>query len=251
MKPHTERRTAQAQEGAARPPTLVDLLYEGFYALFLLRDGGALEDHARFGDRMAELLAEVDQRARQAGIDPDDTLDAKYAFCAAVDETVLRSQPSIRSAWEARPLQLRMFGNQLAGEQFFDRLEELRIKGRPRLQSLEVYHMCLLLGFRGRYAINGEEKLSYVCARLGEEIARMRGGARPFAPHAGRPDQVANLLRRDLSLWLLCGVFGLAGMAAYGGLRASLSHTADEAMAPYNDLVHLPPQAASVTITLP
>ena len=250
MKPHTERRAPPPAHVAAQP-CLVDLLYEGFYALFLLREGGALEDHGKFGDRMAELLAEVDLRAKQAGIDPDDTLDAKYAFCAAVDETVLRSQPAIRSAWEARPLQLRMFGNQLAGEQFFDRLEELRIKGRPRLQALEVYHICLLLGFRGRYSIAGEEKLSYVSARLGEEIARMRGGARPFAPHAARPDQVSNLLRRDLSLWLLSGVFALAGLAAWAGLRTSLSHTSGKALAPYNDLVKLPPRTASVTVTLP
>ncbi len=35
--------------------------------------------------------------------------------------------------------------------------------------------MCLLLGFEGRYTLDGHEKLSYLTARLGDEIAHMRG----------------------------------------------------------------------------
>lgn len=253
MNARAERRTAavETQARAAHAPSLVDLLYEGFYALFLLRDGGTITDEARFSDSMAALIAEVDQRARKAGIDPDETLAAKYAFCAALDETVMRYQPQIRAAWESRPLQLRLFGDQLAGEQFFDRLDELRMKGREHLQALEVYHMCLLLGFRGRYSINGVEKLGYISARLGEEIARMRGGARSFAPRAARPDQVANMLRRDLSLWLLSAVFLLAGGAAYGAMRAVLGNGTEDALSAYNDVVRLPPRTAHVTITLP
>jgi type VI secretion system protein ImpK len=252
MSKRTERRaTGEAAAPAQRAPALVDLLYEGFYALFLLRDGATIKDEASFSDRMAELIAEVDKRARKAGIDPDETLAAKYAFCAALDETVLRTQPQARAAWESRPLQLRLFGDQLAGEQFFDRLDELRLRGSVHLQALEVYHMCLLLGFRGRYSINGVEKLGYICARLGEEIARMRGGARPFAPRGARPDQVANLMRRDLSLWMLSGVFLLAGAGAYAALSALLANEAEETLAAYNDVVRLPPRTAHVTITLP
>ncbi|HEY1042551.1 MAG TPA: DotU family type IV/VI secretion system protein [Telluria sp.] len=254
MSRHPERRAAASGAGGAeaqREPSLVDLLYEGFYALFLLRDGATIKDESSFSDRMAELIAEVDKRARKANIDPDETLAAKYAFCAALDETVMRTQPQARALWESRPLQLRLFGDQLAGEQFFDRLDELRLRGRAHLQALEVYHMCLLLGFRGRYSINGVEKLGFITARLGEEIARMRGGARPFAPRGARPDQVANMMRRDLSLWMLSGVFLLAGAGAYGGVSALLGSGTEKSLAAYNDVVKLPPRTAHVTITLP
>jgi type VI secretion system protein ImpK len=127
----------------------------------------------------------------------------------------------------------------------------LRAKGSAHLQALEVYHLCLLLGFQGRFALDGRDKLNYLTARLGDEIARMRGKARAFAPHAERPDQIVHKLGSDTSLWVLCGVFALAGLGAYLGYRSALGHETDRALARYNDLIKLPPRSAYVTITLP
>jgi type VI secretion system protein ImpK len=256
MSQHVERRTAPTQTGArgaagTAPQTLVDLMYEGFYALFLLKNGCGPQDKAAFADHMTQFLGDVDRNAKTLGAAADDVTAAKYAFCAAVDEIILRSDYEVREAWETRPLQLRIFGDQLAGEHFFHRLEDLRAKGSVHLQALEVFHMCLLLGFQGRYALDGQDKLNYLTARLGDEIARMRGKSRGFAPHAQRPDQVSNKLRSDLSLWVFGAVVALSGLGAYLGFRTALAHDTQLAMADYNDLVKLPPRAANVTITLP
>ena len=256
MTQHAERRAAPtlvANRGAGGndPQSLVDLMYEGFYALYLLKNGSGPQDQAGFAEHLTRFLADVDRHAKPLGVHGDDVHAAKYAFCAAVDEIILRSQYEIRDAWETRPLQLRLFGDQLAGEHFFQKLEDLRARGSAHLQALEVFHMCLLLGFQGRYALDGEEKLNFMCATLGNEIARMRGKSRGFAPHAERPDQIANKLRSDLSLWVLTAVFALAGLGAYIGFRASLGHATTVALAPYADTVKLPPRAASVTISLP
>jgi type VI secretion system protein ImpK len=209
------------------------------------------QGNVAFTSHISQFLADVDRHAKTAGVHVDDVTAAKYAFCAAVDEIILGSQFSIRDAWETRPLQLRIFGDQLAGEHFFERLEDLRARGNAHLQALEVFHMCLLLGFQGRYALDGHDKLNYLTARLGDEIARMRGKSRGFAPHAARPDQVANRMRSDLSLWVLMGVFSVAGLGAYLGFRGTLAHDTRTTLAAYNDLVKLPPRAANVTITLP
>jgi type VI secretion system protein ImpK len=248
-----ERRAAPSQRGAAgtAPSSLVDLMYEGFYALFLLKRGCGPHDQDGFADRMTSFLGDVDRSAKALGIAADDVTAAKYAFCAAVDEIILGADYAIREAWETRPLQLRLFGDQLAGEHFFQRLDDLRAKGSVHLQALEVYHLCLLLGFRGRFALDGQDKLNYLTARLGDEIARMRGKSRPFAPHADRPDQIVHKLRSDTSLWVLCGVFALAGLGAYLGYRNALDRETDRALATYNDLIKLPPRSANVTITLP
>lgn len=248
-----ERRAAPKPTRAAGsgPRTLVDLMYEGFYALFLLKNGCGPHDKAGFVERITQFLGDIDYRAKQIGVAPEDVEAAKYAYCAAMDEIILQSQYDIREAWETHPLQLRLFGGQLAGEHFFQKLDELRARGAAHLQSLEVFHLCLLLGFKGRYALDGPDKLGYLCARLGDEIARMRGKSRGFAPHAERPDQIANKLRADLSLWALCSVFALAGLTAYLGFRAALDNETQERLATYNDLVKLPPRAANVTITLP
>ena len=248
-----ERRAAPAPASAraAGPGSLVDMMYEGFYALFLLKNGNAPQDQGAFTNDIGQFLADVDRTAKAAGIHADDVHSAKYAFCAAVDEIILRSGYDLREAWETRPLQLRIFGDQLAGEHFFDRLEDLRARGSAHLQALEVFHMCLLLGFQGRYAINETDKLNYLSSRLGDEIARMRGKNRGFAPHAERPDQVANKVRSDLSMWVLLTVFAVAGLGAYLGFRSTLANDTHATLAAYNDLIKLPPRAANVTITLP
>ncbi|MEX5744456.1 type IVB secretion system protein IcmH/DotU [Massilia sp. X63] len=253
MSAFVERRVApQAGLTAERPPQrLVDIMYEGFYALFLLKNGCGPQDKGAFSDNMTGFLADVDRNAKALGISAEDVTAAKYAFCSAVDEIILRSTYEVREAWETRPLQLRVFGDQLAGEHFFHRLEDLRAKGQVHVEALEVFHMCLLLGFQGRYALDGRDKLDYLVARLGDEIARMRGRTRGFAPHAERPDQVINRLHSDLSLWVMGAVFMVAGLGAYLGFRTALSNQAGTQMAAYNDLVKLPPKAAHVTITLP
>jgi type VI secretion system protein ImpK len=235
----------------AAPQTMLDLMYDGFYALFMLKNGNGPQNDGEFAGRMSKFLDDFGRGARKQNASPDDIDAAKYAFCAAVDEIILRSPFAIRDAWECRPLQLVLFGDQLAGENFFIRLEALRARGSAHLQALEVFHMCLLLGFQGRYIMEGTEKLNYLTARLGDEIAHMKGKRGGFAPHAERPDQVVNKLRSDLPVWVLCSVFGLICVLGYIGLRSTLSHDAEKRMNAYNDVVKLAPRAANLTITLP
>ncbi|QYF92741.1 type IVB secretion system protein IcmH/DotU [Massilia sp. PAMC28688] len=243
--------SAQAPAQSAAPQTLLDLMYDGFYALFMLKNGNGPQDNADFAQKMAQFLDEFGRGAKKQNASADDIDAAKYAFCAAVDEIILRSSFSIRDDWARRPLQLVLFGDQLAGENFFNRLESLRARGSVHLQALEVFHMCLLLGFQGKYIIEGTEKLNYLTARLGDEIANMKGKRGGFAPHAERPDAIVHKLRSDLPLWVLCSVFGLICILGYIGLRASLSSNTEQSIAAYNDVVKLAPKAANLTITLP
>ncbi|QJE02019.1 DotU family type IV/VI secretion system protein [Massilia forsythiae] len=233
------------------PQTLLDLMYDGFYALFMLKNGSGPQDDAAFAHRMTQFLDDFGRNAKKQNASPDDIDAAKYAFCAAVDEIILRSSFTIREAWERRPLQLALFGDQLAGENFFNRLEQLRTRGGAHLQALEVFHMCLLLGFQGRYILEGTEKLNYLTSRLGDEIAHLKGKRGGFAPHAERPDQVIHKLRSDLPLWVLGSVFGLICVLGFIGLRTSLGRTSETRMNAYNDVVKMAPRAANLTITLP
>ena len=231
--------------------SLLDLMYDGFYALFMLKNGSGPQENNEFVNKMTQFLDDFGRGAKRQGVATDDIDAAKYAFCAAVDESILRSNFSIRETWERRPLQLVLFGDQLAGENFFNRLEQLRARGSVHLQALEVFHMCLLLGFQGRYILEGSEKLSYLTARLGDEIAHMKGKSAGFAPHAPRPDQIVNKLRSDVPLWVLCSVFALICALGYIGLRTTLSKSTATTLNAYNDVVKLAPRAANLTITLP
>lgn len=230
--------------------TLLDLMYDGFYALFMLKNGSEPHDNTAFISQLKQFLDDFGRGAKKQGASSDDIDAARYAFCAAVDEIILHSPLGIRSIWEQQPLQLVMFGDQLAGEHFFTRLERLRAKGRTHLQALEVFHMCLLLGFQGRYLIDDAEKLHYLTARLGDELAQMKGNG-GFAPHAERPDQIVNQLRSDMPLWGLCCMFALICALGYLGLRTMLENTTESTMSAYNGIVKLAPRSANLIITLP
>ncbi len=231
--------------------TLADLLYEGFYLSYLLRNGWEPTSAASFVDRVSRFLDDFERRATRHDFAAADIYDAKYAFCATIDEAVLSTPGHIRDEWERQPLQLTLFGDQLAGEHFYDKLEEARRDGHNRLPALEVFHLCLLLGFKGKYLLEGPEKLSYFTRQLGEQIAHLKGQRAPFAPHWQAPDRIAHRLRRNFPAWALASVLALSGLLAYIGLRDYSADQTAAALSPYQNLVSLPPRAPYLQITLP
>ena len=242
-----QRAVAAAPEGR----TLLDLMADGFYMLFLLKKRYDPSDGEEFRHRCRDFLMTFERSARRIEAPSEDVYLAKYAFCALVDETILRLQEGLRDQWQRKPLQLELFGDQLAGETFFDRLDELRGKGAERLQVLEVFHMCLLCGFQGKYLLEGSEKLGFLTSRLGDEIAHLKGRRPGFAPHALAPDRISHKLRAEVPLWVVASVFALAGMLAFLGMRWWLDRQTAADLGAYAQLIQMPPEAATVTITLP
>lgn len=231
--------------------SLLDLMYDGFYLLFLLKAKHAPLEADVFRERIKQFLTAFERGATKLHATAEDVYACKYAFCATVDEAVLMSGFRAREAWQRLPLQLQFFGEQLAGEQFFEKLEELRRHGLPRVQTLEVFHMCLLLGFQGRYLIEGSEKLNYLTARLGDEVARLKGQGAGFAPHWAAPDKVQNQLKNEVPLWVVGAVFGFLALAGFLGLRWQLTEHTKGSLGELHHIVQMPPQVANITITLP
>jgi type VI secretion system protein ImpK len=75
----------------AAPQTLLDLMYDGFYALFMLKNGSGPQDDGDFARKMTQFLDDFGRAAKKHNASPDDVDAAKYAFCAAVDENIQRS----------------------------------------------------------------------------------------------------------------------------------------------------------------
>lgn len=245
--------TAHAAPAAAptEAHSLLDLMYDGFYLLFLLKGKHAPQDAEAFRERIKQFLTAFERGATRMNASAEDVYACKYAFCATVDEAVLMSGFKVKEAWQRLPLQVQFFGEQLAGEQFFEKLEELRRQGAPRVQAMEVFHMCLLLGFQGKYLIEGSEKLGYLTARLGDEIARIKGQGAGFAPHWAAPDRIQHQLKNEVPLWVVASVFGLMALLAYTGLRWQLGQHTSESLGQAHHIVQLAPQVANITITLP
>lgn len=243
----------QPEESTVERPakSLVDLLYDGFYMLILLQNRSAPKDPEEFSGNVQKFLDHFERAAKKSNFSAEDIFDAKYAFCAAVDEAVLNSQMNIRETWERRPLQLVLFGDQLAGEHFYDKLEAARNGGARRINALEVFHMCLLVGFKGRYLLEGPEKLKYLTSQLGEQIAHIKGKAAAFAPHWAAPDSISNAIKRDIPFWVIAAVLALFGLMAYIGLDWHAGRTVQQTLSPFNNIVQLAPRAPTLNITLP
>ncbi|MDE2401389.1 MAG: type IVB secretion system protein IcmH/DotU [Burkholderiales bacterium] len=245
--PHSSPATASAQPSH----NLLDLMYDGFYLLFLLKAKNAPLDAEVFRDRVKQFLTTFERGATRMHASADDVYICKFAFCATVDEAMLMSSFKAKESWQRLPLQLQFFGEQLAGEQFFVKLEELRAQGMARIGALEVMHMCLLLGFQGKYLMEGTEKLGYLTSRLGSEIAHLKGKRAAFAPHWAAPDKVSHQLKHEVPLWVIASVFGLLSVLGFVGLRWHLGQYTQQSLAKHHDIVQLAPQVANITITLP
>lgn len=234
------------------PQRLIDLMSDGFYLLLMIQRRQVPEHHQAFSAAIKHFFTRVENAAATAGIASEDIYAAKYAFCATIDELILSaSDCPFRDQWELNPMQLVMFGDQLAGDKFFTCLEDLRSKGAVRLQALEVYHVCLLLGFQGKYRLEGSEQLGYLTARLGEELVFLKGKRTAFAPHWASPDRVAHLLRRQVPLWTPALVLGVVGAISFTAFNLTLSTDTQAQMALLDNVIQLPTRTASLTITLP
>lgn len=195
--------------------SLKDMLEDGFYLLFLLQSGNAPNSASEFNKRVESFLAQFEKNGRNLGKPQQAISDAKYAFCALMDEIVLSSDFSIREDWERAPLQLRMFGEHLAGDRFFDKLEILRTDPVANLEVLEVFHTCLLLGFQGKYLLEGVEKLNYLITRINQELTHARGGKAEFAPNWKLPQRFQQYVRHELPLWLFFALLAVVGVAVF------------------------------------
>lgn len=195
--------------------SLKDLLEDGIYLLFLLQNGNAPNSSSEFNRRIDQFLAQFEKNARNLGKPQQAVSDAKYAFCALMDEIILSSDFGVREEWERAPLQLRMFGEHLAGDRFFDKLEILRTDPVANLETLEVFHTCLLLGFQGKYLLEGTEKLNYLISRISQEITHARGGKAEFAPNWKLPHRFQQYVRHELPLWLFFALLAVAGVGVF------------------------------------
>ena len=111
--------------------------------------------------------------------------------------------------------------------------------------------MCLLLGFQGKYILEGSEKLNYLVARVGDEIAHHKGKRQGFAPHWAAPDRIAHQLKHEVPLWAALSVLALVALVGFMGLRWHLSQHTRTTLDVFQHVVQLAPQVAHITITLP
>ena len=170
---------------ASRRGQLALSLQEAFTTIARLRANRQVAaDAESFRSRIKQVLAAADQEARQAGYAADDVRLALFAVIAFLDETVLNSRQPMFADWPRRPLQEEVFGVHMAGELFFQYLQQLlgRQDSDDLADVLEVYELCLLLGFKGRYSASRGTELQVLSSQISQKIDRVHGGVGELSP---------------------------------------------------------------------
>lgn len=90
----------------------------------------------------------LDRAERKLGQRVDWEL-AKYALVSWIDEMLIEAPWEGRRWWTENALEVELFGTGLANEQFYLKAKEAATL--PRRDALEVYYVCVVLGFRGLY----------------------------------------------------------------------------------------------------
>ena len=197
----------------------------------------------------AALKAAMEQ-AKSLGYSSDTNQLAFFAVVALLDESVLKMQNPAFADWAQRPLQEEMFGHNRAGEVFFDQLQTLlaRQDSAETADALEVYCLCMLLGFKGKYALSPGRSFAsgassaehWGAARSGGEldslirqcrqkIDRIRGQA-SFLPDESLPaiKQTAAVDRWSRGLGIAAAVLFVILLLSFGGAWFALSSGASQ-----------------------
>lgn len=187
----------------------VNSLLECSAIIFTLTSLFRQDDHGinlemDFRERLMAGFDEMERMAFDRKIGSETVRHAKYALAAYVDEMVLNSSWPGRTNWMSNPLQLEMFGVHEAGEGFFDKLNTLRQGGEINAEILELYYVCLQLGFEGIYKMRGLEKLTALHVDVRSQIDNFKGVVDPVLSLTGVPKAgILNRVRREVPYWVI------------------------------------------------
>jgi type VI secretion system protein ImpK len=194
----------------------------------------------------AALKAAMEQ-AKAMGYTSDVNQLAFFAVVAFLDESVLKMQNPAFADWAQRPLQEEMFGHNRAGEVFFDHLHTVLVRqdSADTADCLEVYCLCMLLGFKGKYALSSginltsgqpsasssrpSGEIQNLVRQSRDKIDRIRGGT-SFLPNVARPEvkQIAAADRWSRGLGIAAIALFVVAVLAYGIFLIALNSGASQ-----------------------
>jgi type VI secretion system protein ImpK len=184
-------------------------------------------DAGVFRNQMKAALRAAESASMAKAYPVEDTRLATFAVVAFLDESILNSNNPVFADWPRMPLQEELFGGHTAGEIFFHCIDRLLARGdSPQVADvLEVFALCLLLGYRGRYSLSGQEGVRPVLGTISEKMQRIRGSAGPLSPNWSPPQDAVRA--RAYDPWVRRLTFGALGflllaLVLFVGFKLSL-----------------------------
>lgn len=199
---------SELQPAGNQSKSMLDLTTGLFSLILSLRDGSDFGDAEHLGQQINNFLGGMEKAGAEAGFTREDLDAAKFALVVFLDETILNSQWNQREVWRDKPLQLSLFGERGGGSRFFTELEKLRSAGVQKREVLEVYHLCLTLGFHGQYQVSGKNQLDAIIADLRNQIGYDPRDRRELkiSPHGKPRDRSVARAQDSFPFWKYAGL---------------------------------------------
>jgi type VI secretion system protein ImpK len=187
--------------------------------------------HSDVGGLYQRLVNEIksfESGLRDLNIKQEQLLSARYLMCSVLDEAVLNTPWGSESAWAQRTLLSVFHGETSGGEKSFLILDRLKQTPSENLDLIELFYICISLGFEGRYRVmnRGREGLDQIREELFSIIRRHRGEyERSLSPSWAGLGNMRNALTEYIPLWFLVALMLAILFFSYSGLRYWLYST--------------------------
>lgn len=150
------------------------------FEMILQIQAGQVQPTMQLRTTVSTWLRTLEQGATPVGYSLVHIRLAQFALVAHVDELVRTSDFPFRNEWEGNPLQLEFFQTERAGVEFFDKLATLMTDPQSNADVLELYYLCLVCDYKGKYRIYLEHELQKVIEGVAEclkTVGRLRSSA--------------------------------------------------------------------------
>ncbi|MFE8070114.1 type VI secretion system protein TssL, long form [Marinobacteraceae bacterium S3BR75-40.1] len=196
-----------------------------------------ITDVADLRRQCVDLVREYQANLRAAGLTPETVETASYCVCALIDEIVLNSEWGQTGHWAAHSLLSEFHSQTWSGTYFFDLVARARQTSNTEVMMLQ--HLCLSLGFRGKYRVEerGQEELDTLRDCLYHEICAQRGRyATPFEKTWEQKIESRPRMARGLPVWVGATVSAVVLLLFYLGFSQSLDSRSEPLLARMNAL---------------
>ena len=210
--------------------------------------------HASIDDLRRELIAEMrnfQNGVLARGVTQEQEREASYALCSLLDEAILNTPWGKQSHWGNQSLLVLFHGEAQGGVRFFEILKRLVQQPLQNLYLLELFFLCLSLGFEGKYREvgGGGNALEQMRGELFALIQRVRGDPeRALSPRwQGRKDLRPELIRH-VPLWVVAASAAALLILIYLGFLLAINSASDPL---FQRIAGLPDEKTPVEAAVP
>lgn len=234
----TNQETVIQQAPRRKKSGLSEVCSDVFALILQLRATNEFGEESILRQRIFDLLKKVEREGKDSGLDHEDIHNAIFALIAFIDETIIASNWHSKDVWLAKPLQLEFFNRFDAGEEFFVRLENFRQRPHVHADVLEIYYMCMALGFKGKYMVLEKEKLRGLIEGTYADLKQTGGRAGDsLAPHGARKEEFVQVVTREIPVWVILVTAFSVGLIFYLVMTLFMNGTSDKIIRVINSLV--------------